>query len=268
MITSAANLKLRYVRALARRSFRAREGRMVVEGVRLVEEALGAAVDPAFALTTETLGATERGRALQARLEARGVPTLAVAPALFADLAGTVSPQGVLAVVGTPALAMPEAPDLVLVLDGLRDPGNLGTALRAAAAAGGDLALLAPGTVDATNSKVVRAAMGAHFRLPIRHADWAEIGARCAGLTTWVADAGGEAPYTDVDWRRPSALVVGGEADGPSAAARGAAAAAVAIPMPGHAESLNAASAAAVILFEAARQRGLAARPPAPSPKM
>ena len=256
MITSASNPKLRYVRHLGRRSFRVREKRLVLEGVRLVEEALAANNEPAFVLVSETLRGTERGVALLARLDRSGAPVATVDTKLLNHIAGTTTPQGVVAVVPTPDLAVPDLPTLVMALDGVQDPGNVGTALRTAHAAGADAALLAPGSADPTSAKVVRAAMGAHFHLPIRRATWDEIEERCAaaGLTAWVAESSADAIYTAVDLTEPSMIIVGGEVGGPSTEAFDLATA-VRIPMPGSTESLNAGVAAAVILFEAVRQR-------------
>ncbi len=260
MISSASNPKLRHIRSLARAAARAREGRFVIEGMRLVEDALDAGVAPALAVVSAAWGESERAAALLARLGDRSVPVFTVAPAVFAGLAGTESPQGILAVVPKSETPLPARLDLVVVVDGMRDPGNLGTLLRTAAAAAVDGVLLAPGTVDATNPKVVRAAMGAHFRMPIAARDWAGIAETLragspGGVPAWLADAGGEHDYARVDWALPAAVVIAGEAHGPSDAARALAAATVRIPMPGGVESLNAATAAAVILFEALRQR-------------
>lgn len=257
MITSPANPKLRYVHHLRRRVFRAREGRWLLEGVRLVEDALAAGVVPAFVLVRSGVDEVPGETSLWARLEAAGAPILEVAPPLFDAACDTVHPQGVLAVVPAPVLAWPAAQRLVLILDGVRDPGNVGTVLRAALAAGADGVLLAPGTADAGNPKVVRAAMGAHFRLPVLSASWEGIEERAAGLTLWLADASGDVPYSAVDWRAPVAVVVGGEAAGPGPEARRLAHGSVRIPMAGPADSLNAAMAATVLLFEAARQQSL-----------
>jgi len=138
----------------------------------------------------------------------------------------------------------------------VRDPGNAGTLLRSAEAAGVELVLCGPETVDPFNDKVVRAGMGAHFRLPLRIClDWPSVQ---SWLTSeqklYVAQAGATIPYDQVAWLHPVALVVGGEASGASLAARSAAQP-IAIPMQGNVESLNAAIAGAIILFEAARQR-------------
>ncbi|MBC7225129.1 MAG: RNA methyltransferase, partial [Anaerolineae bacterium] len=116
---------------------------------------------------------------------------------------------------------------------------------------------LPPGTVDPTNPKVVRAAMGAHFRLPLRpRAAWDAIAERLSGRPTWLAAPQGGTPYDQVDWKAPSALIIGGEAEGASPEAEALATGRVHIPMAQGVESLNAAVAAAVLLFEARRQRG------------
>ena len=180
------------------------------------------------------------------------VCTLALAAGLAA-CANTQTPQGVLAV--APFVQLPSRPGLCLIVDGLRDPGNLGTILRSAEAAGVGEVLLAPGSVDAYNPKVVRGAMGAHFRLPVAGLDWPAIGEKVAGRPVWLADAQGETPYDAVDWTEPATLIVGGEAAGAGREAAELATGNISIPMAGGTESLNAAMAATAILFEAARQR-------------
>jgi TrmH family RNA methyltransferase len=168
-----------------------------------------------------------------------------------------------------PELPRPAHPTFTLILDRLRDPGNLGTMLRTALAAGVEQVLLAPGTVDFSNPKVVRAAMGAHLRLSIADAGWDEIagavadcdvwlaaaGGAVADCDVWLAAAGGARTYTAVDWTRSVALIVGSEAHGAGERARSLAQGRVSIPMASEVESLNAAVATAVILFEVVRQR-------------
>jgi TrmH family RNA methyltransferase len=115
--------------------------------------------------------------------------------------------------------------------------------------------LIAPETVEAFNPKVVRGAMGAHFRLPILEADWAAIADRVRGLPVYVAEADASRSYTSIDWTQPGALIVGGEAEGTSAAAAKLATVRISIPLAREVESLNAGVAASVIVFEAQRQR-------------
>jgi TrmH family RNA methyltransferase len=256
MITSLDNDKVRHVRALqARRRLRQRERQAVFEGVRLIEEALRAGCAPALVFHTEAAAQDARVAQLLARCRALGVPCTPVSEAVMAACSDTETPQGVLAVVGLPALPWPERLTLALIVDGVRDPGNLGTMLRTALAAGVEGVLLAPGTVDPSNGKTVRASMGAILRLPIRAGDWPEIAERVAGCDVWLAEAGGALRYSAVDWRRPAALIVGGEAAGASHEAQALATGRVAIPMRAEVESLNVAIATAVILFEALRQR-------------
>jgi TrmH family RNA methyltransferase len=181
---------------------------------------------------------------------------------VMAACADTQTPQGVLAVV--PFIGLNPRPGLLLILDAIRDPGNLGTILRSAESAGVGQVLLSPGTVDLYNPKVVRGAMGAHFRLPVFSRDWPDIGQAASGRAVWLADAAGDTTYDAVDWTRPSALIVGGEAFGAGEEAEQLATGRVSIPMPGGAESLNAAMAATVILFEAARQHRISTLREAP----
>ena len=255
MIISVANEKVKYVRSLYRRRVRYRERRFVIEGVRLMEEAFRAGIVPALLFYNEGLDAVPGGRELLAEMQKVGAPAFAVSEGVMKALADTVSPQGVLAVVPFVELDPPPSLSLALVVDRLRDPGNLGSILRSANAAGVEQVILAPKTVDPYNPKVVRGAMGAHFRLPIVALSWPEIAEALAGVQVLLADVRAEQAYYEVDWTQPSALIVGGEAHGASPEAMELAAATIAIPMPGEAESLNAAMAASVILFEAARQR-------------
>ena len=251
MITSTHNDQVKYIRSLARRKVRQREGRFIVEGARLAEEVARAGFKPALLFYTEAWAASPAGQQLLPRLTPAEQGDWVVSEAVMAACADTETPQGVLAVVPFPSL--PVRPGLILVLDQVRDPGNLGTILRSAEAAGVGQVILAPGTVDLYNPKAVRGAMGAHFRLPVAGLDWPAIAGRLAGRAVWLAHAAGETPYDQVDWAVPSALIVGGEAAGAGDQAAALATGRVSIPMAGGAESLNAAMAATVILFEAAR---------------
>lgn len=256
MITSRKNDKVRYVRALqSRRRVRQRERRFVFEGIRLVEETIRAGIPPAFVFCTASVEADERGGRLLASLRAMNVPCYTVSEPVMAVCSDTETPQGILAVLPIPDLPRPEHPTLTLILDRVRDPGNLGAILRTALAAGVDQVLLAPGTVDASNPKVVRAAAGAHLRLPVAALKWEAIAEAVTGCDVWVAAAGGETVYTAVDWTQPVALIVGGEAAGAGERARALAQGQVSIPMAAGVESLNAAIATAVLLFEAMRRR-------------
>ncbi len=256
MIVSPTNARIKYVRRLQQRKERYRERRFVIEGSRLVEEALQAGTIPAFAFFTRAFEETDRGRALVARLRDAGVELVLVNERVLEAAADTVTPQGILAVVPLPERSAPANPSLILVLDGVADPGNLGTILRSAEAAGVAQVILAPGTVDAYGPKVVRAGMGAHFRLSLTMiGEWQQIAAHLENRAVWLAEAGQGQPYYAVDWTVPSALIIGSEAEGASEEAAKIATGRIHIPMLGPAESLNAAMAASIILFEALRQR-------------
>jgi TrmH family RNA methyltransferase len=253
MITSIQNERIKYVRSLGRRRVRQREGRFVVEGSRLIGEMIRAGIKPALALFTDRWLATQAGQETAPALEMAEEGSWLVSETVMAACADTQSPQGVLAVI--PIVGLPPQPGLILILDQLRDPGNLGTILRSAEASGTGQVILTPGSVDAYSPKVVRGAMGAHFRLSVSHHDWPEIEKRTEGRDVWLADASGEVAYEEVDWTQPCAVLVGGEAAGVGERATALATGRVFIPMTGQAESLNAAMAATVVLFEAARQR-------------
>lgn len=255
VISSPSNERVRRVQALLRHARRReREGLFVVEGLRLAGEAVAAGVPLTWAFFTAELAADPRGAALLMALESRQVPCWSVSPVVMAALADTETPQGIVLVLPLPVLA--PRPGLALLLDNLRDPGNMGTILRTAWAAGVGQVLVLPGCVDVTSPKVVRAGMGAHFHVPVRRVEWAAVPQLVSG-PVWLADAAAEAvPYAQVDWRAAGGLIIGGEAAGASEAARRLAGPhRVTIPMAAGVESLNAAIAAAVLLFEAARQR-------------
>lgn len=258
MITSVQNDRVKYVRSLARRRVRQREGRFIVEGTRLLDELVGAGIEPALVFYTAAWAETSAGQHLLALVRSAGEGMWLVSETVMAACADTHTPQGVLAVVSF--LELPPNPGLLLVLDGIQDPGNLGTILRSAESAGVGQVLLAPGTVDLYNPKVVRGAMGAHLRLPVHSREWADIEVGASGRAVWLADAAAEMTYDLVDWCRPSALIVGSEAAGVGQEAAQMATGRVSIPMAGGAESLNAAMAATVILFEAARQHRISSR--------
>ncbi len=154
-----------------------------------------------------------------------------------------------------PAWNLPDGLNFALILDQLRDPGNLGATLRSAEAAGAQVVFLTPGTADAFAPKVVRSGMGAHFRLPILQLDWETLAVVLAGLNVYHADMEGELSCWEANFRLPCALLIGGEAEGISPAAANLVTRSVRIPMAGKNESLNAAVSAGILLFEILRQR-------------
>jgi TrmH family RNA methyltransferase len=260
MITSSSNQRIKDARRLLTRKGRHAAGLMLVEGVRLLADAWRSGVRPEIVFyAPEKLTAPE-GLQLLSELEAAGCLALPCTTAVFATLSETTTPQGIAAVLPLPQLPWPAQPTLLLILDAVSDPGNAGALLRSAEAAGCDGVIFAPGAVDPFNDKVVRAGMSAHFRLPLRICTtWTAVAAHLPpGASCYLADAHVTLDYATVDWRAPSVLIVSNEAHGASTDAR-ARGVAIAIPMRGG-ESLNAAVAGSVILFEAARQRRLRSR--------
>ena len=258
MITSVHNPKIAAIRRLMTQPKKRQEERaFVVEGVRLVEEAQRSGWTARQVLFTDQLD--ERGQVLVGEFSAGGVPVEQVSEAVMRSASETETPQGLMVVIEMHSLPLPQMPDFLLVLDGVRDPGNLGTILRTAAAAGVQGVLLPPGNADCWSPKVVRAGMGAHFRLPLRQLSWEEIRQTLkqpgAKLKVYLADAGEGVAYYRADFRPPVAIIVGGEAAGAGDESATMADEKVHIPMPGGSESLNAAMAAGILLFEVVRQR-------------
>jgi TrmH family RNA methyltransferase len=254
VITSLSNPKVKLIRALARKKERYAAQQFVIEGVRLIEEAVDARVAPSLILHTANVEDDTRARALLARARAATPEVFAVSDEVMQDITTTETPPGIVAVVPFVALPLPAQLQFVLILDAVRDPGNVGTILRSARAAGVDAVFIAHGTADPYNDKVVRAAMGAHFAVPLRVASWEMIADALRDVPRiYLADAHGEIACPRADWSHPVALIVGGEAAGASDDAKKIATARVSIPMRGGAESLNAAMAATVLLFQSAR---------------
>lgn len=253
MIVSPHNWRIKLARQLQqRRDVREAEGLFVAEGARLVDDLVQAGMRAAFVILSDTPAARDWSSSRAA------IDCLVVSEQTMRGLSGEVTPPGIMGVFHIPALPDPATARSVttlLALDGLRDPGNLGACLRVAAGADCRHVLLLPGCVDLYNPKVVRGAMGAHARIVAWQCSWSDIRMMCEGRDVWVADASGQRDYDTVDWRQPNAVVIGGEADGISAEARNMATGALRIPLANQVESLNAAVACGVILFEAARQR-------------
>jgi TrmH family RNA methyltransferase len=254
---------VRQLRELLRdRQARAAAGAFVVEGPRAVDAALdrGARLERAF------LGprADVAFPVLCTRLAAAGVPLLALKEGVLEKVGSTRTPQPVLAVASIPTVdqSVLARDGLVVVAMSVSDPGNLGTLLRSAEASGAAAIVLGPGSVDAYNPKVVRASAGAIFGIPLVDAEsegWSAVEALDAlgelGRQRLGATAGEGVAHTEVDFTRPTAVVLGNEAHGIDAEAAQHLDGQVRIAMAGPAESLNVAMAGTVLCFESARQR-------------
>jgi len=247
----------RLLHALKSRAGREKHGAFAVEGVRVVEDLLAARIDLKFAVVSPTLEDSARGRALIEALEGRTTVRRLADHELRAQ-AETETPQGVIAVAlashASLASIKLRAAALVLVLDAIQDPGNLGTLIRSADAFAADCVIALPGTVDYWNPKVVRAAAGAAFRVPLVHAAADELWAWLAqhAFTICGADIQGES-IAGAQLTGNIALVAGNEGSGLRRETREHVTRTVTIPMPGRAESLNVGVAAGILLYELSR---------------
>ncbi len=258
-ITSNHNPRVQRVRALLnQKSARDEAKAFVVEGVRLCEEALAAGCRPEELFYSPAL--SERGLSLVQPAATLGCEVFEVPQGVMDHLSATETSQGILMVLPQFSSAPLPGTDFVLVLDQIRDPGNMGTILRSAASADVQAVLLPPGNTDVFAPKVVRSGMGAHFRLNLNFCDWPQIIKYCkeensSSLHLMLAESGEGVSFWKTDMQQPLALVIGGEAEGASPEAKLSIDSFVNIPMPGKFESLNAAVAAGILLFEVVRQR-------------
>lgn len=252
-ITSARNPAVQRFRDAA-----ALDGVLLAEGARLVGEALDAGLQVVAAAVSPRCEP-----ALRERLQHAAGELLECSPDVMQRLSALETAPGVAVLLRRPTVAEADLlararPPLVVVAAGVRDPGNLGALLRTAEAAGASGVVTMAGGADPFRDKAVRGSMGSVFRLPVQHGrDAAAVVAfaRRHGLALVVADGGGERAHSDVDFRGPTALVVGAEAAGVPGELLQAAAVRARIPLQAPVESLNVAVAAGVLLFEAWRQR-------------
>lgn len=257
VIRSAANPLVKRIRSLQRRKTRYMERAFVVEGFRAVEDVLSSGAKPEVIVLREDMD----DEAVLMQINEERHSWRRVDARLFETLTDQPHAQGIIAVVpmiDQPVVLIPETgrPMLLLLLDGIRDPGNLGTLFRSAAGAGVDHVYLTPETVDPYNPRVVRAAMGAHFRIRFSSIALAEISDMVSSAhTIGRAEADGVIEYDDADWTQSSIIVIGGEANGVSDLVRELTPMTVRIPLTSNVESLNAAVAGSLLVFEAARQR-------------
>jgi TrmH family RNA methyltransferase len=264
VLTSAANPRLRAAAALRDRRARVRTGLLLVDGAREVARALDGGVTLVEAFVAAEAPADPELAALLARLAAIDVPLVPVAPKLLGMLAYGERASGIVAVATVPDTSLPAlqlslpAP-LVGILEDVEKPGNLGAVCRSADGAGLDALIAAgsAGSVEPWNPNAVRASLGTVFTLAVAVATTADVLAwlRENGLRIVAARVDGSVPYTEVDMAGPVALVLGSEARGLTDAWSGSDVTAVRLPMHGRADSLNVAAAAAILFYEARRQR-------------
>jgi RNA methyltransferase, TrmH family len=252
IITSIQNKRIKYAKTLQTKArLRRSEMKLILEGNRLIQDALQRGAKPDYVMYTPDTADYD----LIATLQNRNCDLLPVSNDVLKHVSDTQQTQGIIGIFFIPKPILPKDPQRILIMDNIREPGNMGTILRTAGAAGVDLVILSQGCVDPYNSKVLRAGMGAHYHVPIVEATWQEIQNFCDDMAIYGATADGETAYTTVDWTQSWAFIIGNEAHGISKHARHISQANISIPMASKTESLNVAIATAVILFEAQRQR-------------
>jgi TrmH family RNA methyltransferase len=266
-ITSPANARVKAAVRLRDRRARERTGLTLVDGARELLRALaaGAAIREVFACP-ELAGSDDAALVLS-RLEEHDIEPLLVSPPVLAKLAFGERSEGLVAIVEVPATTLSGlrlGPDpLVLVAEGIEKPGNLGAILRTADGAGADAVVAASPRTDLFNPNAVRASLGTIFAVPIAAAPTAHVvdWLRARGLRIIAANPAADRLATDADLTGPLAIIVGAEAEGLGSAWTESDVESVRLPMLGVADSLNVAAAAAILLYEARRQRGLPAGP-------
>jgi RNA methyltransferase, TrmH family len=253
-------------RLTGRRRARQAEDCFVVEGVKLVGEAhtAGATIEAVY---LDAVAATAADRDLAQACEVSGAQLLELQPGVLDRVCETVTSQPIAAIVATIDITMVElrdrGPDLVVICAEVRDPGNVGTIIRGVGAAGASAVICCDGSVDVYNPKAVRSSAGMVFHVPVvAGGDAADVLDEVGrwGLRRWGTQVRGGCDYADIDLVPPIALVLGNEAHGLSVALRPHLDGSLSIPMAASAESINVATAAAVVCFEAARQRRAARR--------
>ncbi|PKO53832.1 MAG: RNA methyltransferase [Betaproteobacteria bacterium HGW-Betaproteobacteria-2] len=250
-ISSRDNPLFKQLKALSSSSRERRSaGKLLLDGAHLLEAYLQTFGEPELLVISEGDIALDVMHLLDQLVEIR---TITMPASMFGAISPVKTPTGILALVKTPALTPPEQPDFVLMLESIQDPGNLGSLLRNAAAAGVDVVYLSEGCTEAWSPRALRGGQGAHFVLPIvEQVDLPAVIRNFEGQTLATTMHG--ASLYDQALSGRVAFVIGNEGAGLSQAVIDAATTQVTIPMPGKVESLNAAAAAAVCLFERVRQ--------------
>lgn len=260
MIISTSNAKIkRIVQLRKKKKARDAEGVFLVEGIRMFREIPEKLLQEIY--ISESCEGKE-GKEIRRRASACGIRPELVSDGVFAYLSDTQTPQGILCVVGQLSYSLEEVADAscphMLVLDRLQDPGNVGTILRTAEGAGVTGILLDGECADIYNPKTIRSTMGSIFRMPFYYIQDLEEGIRYLkkrGICTYAAHLEGKRAYDEEDYRKPCAFLIGNEGNGLRPEIADLADTYIRIPMAGEVESLNAAIASAVLMFEAGRQR-------------
>ncbi|TDX49086.1 TrmH family RNA methyltransferase [Orenia marismortui] len=261
-ISSFTNDRIKYLRSLYRKKYRRQENRFVLEGVRIIEEAIKEKANIHQVFYSNYLLRNQRGEDLVKDLKTLNIEVVKVSDNIIQKVADTESPQGILAIIDKVEYSLSEILDddnnLILIVDQVQDPGNLGTIIRTADAAGIDGVITTKGTVSLYNQKTIRATMGSLFRVPIyRENDLLKLKNKliAKNINLVVGDINANKYHFEVDYLASTAFLVGNEGNGPRKELIDLADEMIKIPLIGDAESLNVAMASGIIIYEAVRQR-------------
>ena len=262
MITSRENHLIKKIYRLHTAAGRKKKGQYFIEGVRSVLQSLEAKAPVEEVVYSRQVHRIPGGGELVERLENAGVKVVEISESLYETITDTENPQHIMAVINMQEYRLEDitaASDLLLVIvDGLQDPGNLGTIIRTADAAGVHGVVLLKGTVDPYNPKTVRSTMGSVFSIPVIRENDTEglfAGLHGLGVRLVAASPEGDTSYWDIDYRGRTGIIIGNEANGISEIARKSSDISAVLPMIGGAESLNAAVACGILLYKALEQR-------------
>lgn len=265
-LTGSQNPLIKEVRTLKNKDSREERSLYFIEGTRFVEEALKENVNIKYIVASDTFLSNTGSSGLLERINGASLSSYEIPDSLFSSISDTKTPQGILAVLPMERKQLKDAVikgGLLVILDTIKDPGNMGTIIRTADAAGCSGIIIPDGCVDVYNPKVLRSTMGSVFHVPIYHSSTITEAmniARENGFLLCASHLEGSVSIYETDLSGQVALVIGSEAEGIGKQTAKDSDLLIRIPMEGRAESLNASVAAGIIIFEAMRQRGAAMR--------
>ncbi|HHV29411.1 23S rRNA (guanosine(2251)-2'-O)-methyltransferase RlmB [Acetivibrio mesophilus] len=259
-ISSAQNPVIREVKALKQKKYREEKGMFFIEGIRFVEEALKEGVQIHKILVSDKLADTTSGSEILEKVNNGGYSVFELPHKLFVEVSDTQNPQGILAVLDIKDYNIEDIWDnknFFIILDSIQDPGNMGTIIRTADAAGATGVIVSKGCVDVYNPKVLRSTMGSVFHVPIcLSEDIFKVmdSMKKRGVKICASHLEGNCDYFELGYKKDIAIIIGNEANGISEEVKNYADVLVRIPMPGRAESLNASVAAGILMYEVLRK--------------
>lgn len=263
IIKSSGNKTIKYIKSLHQKKYRDQYGKFLIEGEKLLKEALEYKAVISMVLLSQSFAESKSCKDLETLLNSMGIPIFYADDRVFKEAGETETPQGVIAVAGKMEFSLDKILErdglCIMVLHEIRDPGNAGTIIRTADACGIDAVLMSKGCVDLYNGKTIRSTMGSIFHIPvIQGMDIAEIisALKGRGITTIGADPHSKESCIDLPCYKKSAIVIGNESQGISRDIINMLDKNVSIPMPGHAESLNAGIAASILMYEFSVRKG------------